>query len=356
MLRILPDFREEGWHSMDLCAEMLLKNCPPGFRMEMCQPKFRKILGWLPGSKAKNFDRLYNRWIVYPSLLKRSCEKRYFFHLVDHSYSHLLHYLPEGRVGVYCHDFDAFRCVLEPEKEQRPVWFQKMMSKVFDGFKKAKVVFCNSLVTRSQIINLGIWKETDVVLTHLGVSDEFILDGEKFPGNYLLHVGSCIPRKRVDILIDIFAKIHSIMPEIGLIQAGGTFTDKQVFQINRHGISDSVKQIRGLGRDGLARLYRGARCLLVTSEAEGFGLPVIEALSCGCPVVANDIPTLREAGSDLVTFCKIDDLDLWAQNILEVINNLDRVYGYKSKGFLDRYSWKKHSEVISKTYSNLMAL
>jgi len=205
-------------------------------------------------------------------------------------------------------------------------------------------------------MNLGIWKETDVVLTHLGVSDEFILDGEKFSGNYLLHVGSCIPRKRIDILIDIFAKIHSIMPKLSLIQAGGTFTDNQVFQINRHGISDSVKQIRGLGRDGLARLYRGAKCLLVTSEAEGFGLPVIEALSCGCPVVASDIPTLREAGSDFATFCKIGDLDLWVQSILKVIEDVDQLNRIKISRFLDRYSWKKHSEVISETYSNLMAL
>ena len=152
MITLLPDFREEGWHSMDLCADMLLKHCPAGTEVVDSLPKYRKVLGWLPGKKTKNFDRWYNRWKVYPRHVETLWSGSGFFHLVDHSYAHLLNYLPEGRAGVYCHDLEAFRSILEPEREQRPAWFLKMMGRVFEGFKKAKVVFCSTETTRNRLL------------------------------------------------------------------------------------------------------------------------------------------------------------------------------------------------------------
>lgn len=353
MITVLPVFREEGWHSMDLCAEMLLKHSPVGMEFEESLPKYRKVLGWLPGKKARNFDRWYNRWKVYPHYVEGLWSKSGFFHLVDHSYAHLIHHLPEGRAGVYCHDLDAFRSILEPKTEPRPAWFQKMMQRVFDGLKKAKVIFCSTEITRNRLLQLGFWQSKTIHVVAYGIAGEFVPEGSKEPGNYLLHVGSCIPRKRIDLLLDIYAKIHSDYPEVQLIQAGGTFSEAQLHQIKHLGIGKAIQQRRGLSREGLARLYRGAKCLLVTSEAEGFGLPVIEALSCGCPVVASDIPSLREAGGEDAQYCPILETGVWVKTIAENLDcGLFEIRNDRRANISERYSWQLHAKTISEVYSS----
>jgi len=200
---------------------------------------------------------------------------------------------------------------------------------------------------------LGIWKASSVVHVPLGVAEEFFPSGGREEGNYLLHVGSCISRKRIDFLLEIFARIHFNHPEVRLIQAGGTFSEAQLHQIKHLGIGKAIEQRRELSRESLARLYRGAKCLLVTSEAEGFGLPVIEALSCGCPVVASDIPALREAGGEDAQYCPILETGVWVKTIAENLDcGLVEIRNDRRANISERYSWQLHAKTISEVYSS----
>lgn len=352
MLTVLPDFREEGWHSMDLCAEKLLENFPLGKPIEACIPKFRRLSGWLPFKKSRNFDRWFNRWVVYPRHVKTLAKRPGFFHLVDHSYSHLLHQLPLRSAGVYCHDLDAFRSILMPSLDPRPVWYRRMMGNVFSGFKRAKVVFCNSEVTRNEILGLGIWSDSDVVLAPLGVSGEFVPEGPKVGGNFILHVGSCIPRKRIDLLLDIFNLVRRTIPSLKLVQAGGTFTVNQLDQIRSLGLSDAVDQVRNLTREELARLYRGSKALLITSDSEGFGLPVIEGLACGSKVVATNIPALLEAGGKNVFYFPAGNSVAGNDAVLEALHSPGTGDG-ASVAVRKIHCWKNYAGIISETYANL---
>src|SRR5262249_39942696 len=126
-LAVLCNFAEEGWLSMDLVAEMLLRELNAGYSNEfepvpVC-PSYRRRATRLPGRErwglAINADRLLNRLWDYPRFLSRRAREFDLFHLCDHSYAQLLHSLPPGRTGVFCHDLDTFRCLLEPEREPR---------------------------------------------------------------------------------------------------------------------------------------------------------------------------------------------------------------------------------------------
>ncbi len=339
---------------MDLCADMLVRHAPADTHFEVCQPAYQKRFGWLPGKRFENFDRWRNRWKVYPLFLKKLPPRDGFYHLVDHSYAHLLHYLPEGKVGVYCHDLDAFRSVLQPHQEARPAWYRKMMGRVFEGFKKARIVFCNTHSTRISVLSLGIWNESEVILAPLGLAEEYSPQGERERGEYLLHVGSCIPRKRIDVLIKIFAKLSKKYHNLKLIQAGGIFTNDQSCLIKQLKIESKVEQRSNLSRYELAKLYRGAKCLLVTSEVEGFGLPVIEALSCGTMVVASDIPALREAGRNFAKYCFVGSIDDWSDTIGEVLESKPNVNLKIQEIISQEYSWERHSKIILSTYQKIM--
>ena len=62
---------------------------------------------------------------------------------------------------------------------------------------------------------------------------------------------------------------------------------------------------------------------MLPSDAEGFGLPIIEALACGAPVIASDLPVLREVGGDAVRYCAVGDVDAWSSAIVDVIRERD---------------------------------
>jgi len=330
---------------------MLIRYSPPGANFQVSLPPFQKILGFLPFKKAVNFDRWYNRWKVYPRHLEKIADKSGFFHIVDHSYSHLASFLPKGRVGVYCHDLDAFNCILCPGLEPRPKWFREMTFSVFEGFKKARMVFCSTNVTREKLLLLGYWDPELIHVVPYGVAEEFCPEGPKERGEYILHVGSCIPRKRIDWLLRVFAAFKAENPNVKLIQAGGLFTPDHLSLIRTLGLTGSVEQRNNLSRDDLASLYRGAISLLITSDAEGFGLPIIEGLACGTRVLASNLPTLREAGGGFASYLNIGDLDSWKKCLSDIYYEC-KLGGDRRSG-LQKRGWDVHSATVFDKYRNL---
>src|SRR5579872_5099687 len=129
-LALVCDFVEENWPSMDLIADMLFQNLQQHqagcLSVERLCPPLETRLGRLPFLKPtlRNFDRLWNRFYTYPRWLQNRAHQFDLFHVVDHSYSHLVHELPPGRTVVTCHDLDTFRCLLAPAREPRPRWFR----------------------------------------------------------------------------------------------------------------------------------------------------------------------------------------------------------------------------------------
>ena len=105
----------------------------------------------------------------------------------------------------------------------------------------------------------------------------------------LLHVGSTIPRKRIDVLLDVFAGVRQARPEVRLTRVGGPFTAEQRVRARELGVLDAIHVLPFVDRATLGAVYRRSSLALLTSDREGFGLPIVEALACGTPMVASDI-------------------------------------------------------------------
>lgn len=370
-LVVIADFAEEGWPSMDLCADMLLSQLPalPDTSLAVARlcPAFRKRFGWLPGLGRRSFtfnaDRLCNRHWDYPRYLRGHLGDFDFFHLVDHSYAHLVRELPAARTGVYCHDLDAFRCLLRPDLEPRPFWFRWLARRKLDGLRRAAVVFHTTQAVRQEILRHGLVEPGRLVHAPNGVCLEFTAearadDGAAVPFSsgepFLLHVGSCIPRKRIDVLLNVFQALRTAHPSLRLVQVGGPWTQAQQRQRQRLAIEAVTFQVSGLERRALAALYRQAACVLLPSEAEGFGLPVIEALACGSAVVASDLPVLREVGGEAVRYCGVGDIAGWVETVAGI---LDGRVGAGERGArlaqAGRYSWRSQAQTIAGAYLRL---
>lgn len=373
-LTVICDYPEENWHSMDLCAQMLIKHLQAehadSIQTTQICPTFNWRLKQIPSLAKKQFsyntDRLINRFWDYPRYLKRQAKQFDLFHVSDHSYAQLVHVLPPGRTGVFCHDIDAFRSLVEPQQEPRTGWYKFMSRRILEGLQKAAVVFYSTEVVRNQIEHYKLVDPSKLLQVPYGISPEFnytskvsgSLDGILFQRivdkPYILHVGSCIPRKRIDILLEIFARLRESNPNLQLVKVSGEWTQNQQQQIEQLNLGAAIVHLHNLERTEIANLYRHASLVLITSEAEGFGLPLIEAIACGSIVVASDIPVLREVGGTAGVYCSIRDIPTWVNTANNLLKNPDTAPSLNLRlAQAEKYSWSTHAQIIAQTYLQL---
>lgn len=336
MLRVglIADFREENWPSMDLVAEMLLRHLPAVPSPVTCariEPPFRARIGrLLPARGAHIGDRILNRFFDYPRWLRAHAADFDLYHVVDHSYAHLATELPPGRTIVTCHDIDAFRPLLEPGS--RSLLPTPLVRRVLAGLRAARHVICVSEATRADLVAHRLVEPARATVVHNGVHPACsprlneIADGEAErllgpPGRSvdLLHVGSTIPRKRLDVAIATAAAVRARCSEVRLVRVGGPLTGEQRVQAERLGMTDRIVEMPFLSPEVLAAIYRRAAVVILPSEREGFGLPLVESLACGTPVVASGIPAFREVGGSAAIFCEVGDDRAWAETVVGLL-------------------------------------
>ena len=346
---------------MELAADELVaalsSQSPVRFNVEKIRPAMRRRFGRLTGRRGNrssiNMDRFVGRFVDYPAVARRITDHYDVFHITDHSYAHLVHALPAARTGVFCHDLDTFRCLLEPTRDPRPRWFRAMTARILRGLESALVVFHTTEAVRAELLSYGIVPADRLVRAPYGVSKEFAPGPAREPNRppYLLHVGSSIPRKRVDVLLQTFARVRRHRPDLRLLHAGADFTPEQYRHIDEFALRKHVTSLVAESRPEIAELYRGAALVLLPSESEGFGLPLIEALACGANVVASDIPVLREVGGEAVTYCRVADIDGWTGTVLELLEHPER---RPPKDILakqaSRFRWATQADTIADAY------
>ncbi len=170
-----------------------------------------------------------------------------------------------------------------------------------DAARFCDVIFTNSRYTADDAEEtLGIETER-LVVAHPGVGPEFVPEGDQaaFDGPYVLGVGTLEPRKNLQRLVDAWRLLGN---DHRLVLAGGTGWGEQP------GLDDAGIILPGyVSSQALPALYRGAAVYVYPSLFEGFGIPVVEAMACGTPVVVSNHRSLDEAcGSAAV---RVDPLE-----------------------------------------------
>jgi glycosyltransferase involved in cell wall biosynthesis len=377
---IVSDLREERWHSMDLVAEMLLLNLkapdlrsvePTELRPAMVR-RFTRLPLVGSGSLAKRADRIANRVWDYPRWLEARREEFDVFHVVDHSYANLVRALPADRTIVTCHDLDAFHGVL-PGSTGGTVVSRALAHRLIEGLQSAAKIVCVSQAGRDELVSHQIVPASRVTVIPNGVHPtcthrpdpradreaEELLGAADPESIELLHVGSTIQRKRIDVLLDVVAALRRLWPAVRLIRVGDTFTPAQLRQVKRLGLESAVTVLPFVDRRVLAALYRRAAILLQPSEREGFGLPVAEAMACATPVVGSRIAALIEVGGQSAAYCPVGDVQAWVSAISELLDERSAAptdWSARRAASLAqsrRFSWREHARRMTELYRDL---
>lgn len=149
---------------------------------------------------------------------------------------------------------------------------------------------------------------------------------------YILAVSSMNPSKNFPLILDV----ARLMPDTEFIIAGGS--NAKVFKSAGLDVPHNAKFIGYVSDEELMALYRHASVFVYPSLYEGFGIPPLEAMMCGCPVVVSDIEVFREVYGDAVEFCNLGKVEPW---MLAIKCTLNRRKCCKCKNkLLNKYKWK----------------
>ena len=217
--------------------------------------------------------------------------------------------------------------------------------------KKCRAVFTVSETTRQDIASTYGYPLERIWVVPNGVDvSEFSPDSTARPEEpFLLMAGARYSHKNVDEVLER-SHLWSSCFKLVVTSCGDNYKKQLLRKAADLGVADRVVFLDYVSRQELIKLYQGCSALLYPSKWEGFGIPPLEALACGSPVIASDIPVHREVLGSAAFFVKLGDPDSWAE-AFETINSPAQVEKKlnNAREILQRFTWENSVATLERS-------
>jgi glycosyltransferase involved in cell wall biosynthesis len=324
-------------------------------RQNILKKYIRRIVQKLIRFKTKTyFDPLYE-WFILPKYINRDGLDIY------HSIGSIV---PKKSACI------TVQTCLDLAFHYYPYYLPATLLRYYNNFVKVSTQNANHVVaisesTKNDLIKIWNIPENKITTIHLGVDiekyskrtmskDDFqVLAGVS--SEYLLFVGNLNPRKNVIRLVKAFSHITTIFPDLKLVLVGSHGEEEKNVRI-LVGDLKLERKILLAGRvniDILVAYYQNARAFCYPSLYEGFGLPILEAMAAGTPVLTSNTSSMSEISGEAAVL--IDPLDIASisEGIVNVLNRKDELV---AKGFenVKGYTWEITAKKTFNLYKKLM--
>lgn len=310
---------------------------------------------------GNSYVQMLNRLVRYPFWARTQSGD--INHILDHSYAHLLYALDPRRTVVTVHDIAPLHFPGRGWGLSRLSW-----TVVWHALKRVLQIVAVSHFTASE---LHEYLQNDVVKIHVasnGVGEIFrrqpqVLTHQtrnqykEFGEHLLLHVGHLHERKNFSRLIDALGLLHSQGLKVGLIQVGGK-PNRQLSNLfaSQQGLSNGICFLGHISDAELVALYSAVDVFVFPSLYEGFGMPVLEAMACGTPVVASNAASLPEVVGDAGILVDPRDANGLAEAICKVLTDAELREELRQRGLMraKEFSWQRCAQATLAVYQEMI--
>ena len=272
-------------------------------------------------------------------------DNKFLFHPTYYD-SYFLKYIGGNPYVVTVHDMvhEKFAHIYPSPKS-----FREQKAKVIKGATRIIAISEN---TKKDIIEiLGVAPEKIDVVYHGTSMKPF--SGEyqlKLPNKYLLYVGDRAAYKNFQRFIEVFSELHKQDPELYLVYTGNKLEESEIKQLPL-GIEKYTIHVKASDK-ALSELYTRALLFVYPSLYEGFGIPILEAYACHCPIAISDTSCFPEVAGEAAAYFDPYSKESMYRTILKVIYDKENRQRLIELGNtrLKRYSWEKAALETQKTY------
>ncbi len=238
---------------------------------------------------------------------------------------------------------------------------------LWNALRRASVVLAPTNFTETDIVHFYPWTKGKVCVTGEGMLHGYALSPTRRPEaptsaphppeEYLLYVGSAYPHKGLDLLLDVWATLEQEHSRLHLKIVGKE--DEFMRRVKDRVRAEGMHRVEFLGyvdEEGLYPLYRDALAFVFPSQFEGFGLPPLEAIHAGCPVVSSDASALPEVLGDAAVFFRHDSKNAMLHAIESVVRDPRgaRQRAVEALPMLEeRHSWQRAAAKTLEAYRSL---
>ncbi len=229
------------------------------------------------------------------------------------------------------------------------------------GIINAKRVITVSETVKSDITRHFRIDPHKIVVTYEGIDPNFLkkihtpVVSSGVPDDYFLYVGNVYPHKNIELMLEAYCEyMKSVKKPAFLVFVGPDdyFYKRLAGIVGATEIQSHIRFLHDIKDSELHALYANAIALLFPSRMEGFGLPALEALAAGCPVIVSDIPVFREILDSYATFVDTRKPGLLKEALVRIsATSTRREVNHNLKQFLSRYSWRDMAVKTKELYS-----
>jgi glycosyltransferase involved in cell wall biosynthesis len=363
---------QEKWVSMGVYADRLIRGlrliAPDGVILEPFAPSgvwlpFDIPIARLSGRRGSTriLALYFNRSVIYPLLAQR--RQGDINHVLDNSYGHLVHFLDPCRTVVTSHGGTPI--TWRRWNPEGPA--MRFFDWAFAGMLKAARIIAVSEHAKREIVEHYDYDPARIHVVHHGVEEHFrVLPQEKRAAvrarflklddeALLLHVGHTAARKNVETLLRAVAVLRRRGLAVRLLRVGSSLTPAQETLLDQLGIRSWVTQVPPQPNTALAPFYNAADVFVFPSFYEGFGIPLIEAMACGTPVVCSDWELFHEVCGDAALFADPHRPEALADAIAHVLTDaaLGEVLREKGLRRARQFTWERTAQETLAVYQEV---